>query len=146
MLVHEVMTKHVICAHMDETLDVVRDLLSSRRIHHVVVLEDNRIVGIISDRDVLRHMSPFMGTNSERSIDSATLKKRVHQIMTRHVQTVRFDVEIVDAAKILLERGISCLPVVSETEALVGIVSTRDLLRNAVRMGCFSSCPNREAA
>jgi acetoin utilization protein AcuB len=140
MLVQDVMTKHVICTKMDESLDVVRDLLSSRRIHHLVVLDENKIVGIVSDRDVLRHLSPFSGTNSERTIDAATLRKRVHQIMSRHVQTVRFDMPAVDAAKLLLERGISCVPVVGETGGLLGIVTTRDLLRCAVTIGCFSRC------
>jgi acetoin utilization protein AcuB len=140
MFVHEVMTKHVVCVHMDETLDVVRDLLSARRIHHVVVLEDNRVVGIVSDRDVLRNLSPFMGTNSERTIDAATLRKHVHQFMTRNVQTVGADMLAVEAAKVLLERGISCVPVVSGSGSLVGILTTRDLLRCAVRIGCFSRC------
>lgn len=140
MIVQDIMTKHVVCVRMDETLDVVRDLLSARRIHHVVVLDDNKVVGIISDRDVLRHLSPFTGTNSERTIDAGTLRKRVHQFMTRNVQAVRSDMLAVDAAKMLIERGISCVPVVSEHEALVGILTTRDLLRSAIRMGCFTRC------
>lgn len=140
MIVNDVMSKHVISVRMDETLDVVRDILSARRIHHAVVVDEGKVVGVISDRDVLRNLSPFTGTNSERTIDAATLHKRVHQFMTRNVQTIQSNLPVVDAAKVLLDRGISCLPVVSESGALLGIVTTRDVLRAALRIGCFDRC------
>jgi|JI10StandDraft_1071094.scaffolds.fasta_scaffold347551_2 acetoin utilization protein AcuB len=137
MLVCDIMTKHVVCVRMDDTLEAVREILSTRRIHHVVVLDEQQVVGIISDRDVLRNVSPFMGTNAERTLDTATLRKRVHQFMTRHPLTIGPATQVVDAAKVLLEKGISCLPVVDEEGHVAGIVSTRDLLRAAIRVGCY---------
>ena len=49
MLVCDIMTKHVVCVRMDDTLEAVREILSTRRIHHVVVLDKQQVVGIISD-------------------------------------------------------------------------------------------------
>ena len=137
MQVNEIMTKHVVCVRMDDSLEKVRDLLSARRIHHVIVLDDLTVVGIVSDRDVLRNLSPFMGTNAERTLDAATLKKRVHQIMTRNFKFVTPDTLVVDAAKLLLEKGISCVPVIADLNHIQGIVTTRDLLRAAINLGCY---------
>ncbi len=139
MLVREIMSKHVVTVGMDDSLESVSALLSTRRIHHVVVLDGRAVVGIVSDRDVLRASSPFMGTNAERTLDLATLKKRVHQFMTRHPITVDPELPAQDAAKVLLERGISCVPVIDGEGSLQGIVTTRDLLRAAIRFDCFGS-------
>lgn len=138
MLVRDIMTKHVVTVRMDDSLETAREVLSTRRIHHVAVLENQIVVGIVSDRDVLRNVSPFMGTNAERALDAATLKKRVHQFMTRHPRTISPSTEVVEAARMLLEYGISCLPVVDEQGHLEGIVTTRDLLRAAIRVNCFT--------
>ncbi len=61
MQVQQVMTGHVVSVSMDDTLETVRNLFASHRFHHVVVMEDCKIVGVISDRDLLRHLSPFAG-------------------------------------------------------------------------------------
>jgi acetoin utilization protein AcuB len=139
MLVREIMTKHVVTVRLDDSLESVSALLTTRRIHHVVVMDDRTVVGIISDRDVLRTSSPFMGTNAERTLDLATLKKRVHQFMTRHPVTVDPEMPVPNAARVLLEKGISCVPVVHADGSLHGIVTTRDLLRAALRLQCFGA-------
>ena len=83
MTLEMIMTRHVITVNMDDALLKVRDLFERYKFHHVVVLEQRRVVGVISDRDLLRNISPFAGKPVERALDTASLRKRVHQIMTR---------------------------------------------------------------
>jgi acetoin utilization protein AcuB len=116
---------------LDDSLDTIRRVFEERRFHHVIVMHERRIVGVISDRDLLRHVSPFAGTPSERSLDAASLRRRAHQIMTRAFCTIAPDATVEDAARMLLSQGISCVPVV-EDDRCIGIVTTRDLLRSLV--------------
>ncbi|MDZ4755863.1 MAG: CBS domain-containing protein [Phycisphaerae bacterium] len=129
MLVEHIMTRHVVSVRMDATLDTIRELFEARRFHHVVVLEERRLVGIISDRDLLRAVSPFAGTAAERTMDAASWHKRAHQIMHRSVITARADMNVNEAAALFLRHRISALPVIDDEGSCVGIVTLRDFLR-----------------
>jgi len=83
MNVDQLMTRHVVTVSMDDTLDWIQRVFGEYRFHHVVVTENGQVVGVISDRDVLKNLSPFVGKITERAQDSASLKRRAHQIMTR---------------------------------------------------------------
>ncbi|TDO96006.1 CBS domain-containing protein [Marinomonas balearica] len=131
MLVQDVMVKEVVCVEMDARLPEVKTILQNRGFHHLPVLEDGRLVGIISDRDILRLVSPFIGKVNEQARDLDTLNRAAHQIMTRQPITVKGDAEIKDVVNWMLKVGISCVPVVDDTEAVVGIVTWRDLINHA---------------
>jgi acetoin utilization protein AcuB len=118
-----------------------------RRIRHIPILEDGRLVGIVSDRD-LRDASPALG-DPERA---RTLRKiRVGDVMTREVITVDPQDSIENAAQQMYELKIESLPVVAEEE-LLGIVTSSDVMRALVMLaglpepGCRIEVrvPNRE--
>jgi acetoin utilization protein AcuB len=94
-----------------------------------VVDEHKKLSGVLSDRDLLRALSPYVGSATETARDLATLNKRVHQIMTRRPITLRQESGIAEAVELLLKNRISCLPIVDDDFKPVGIVSWRDLLR-----------------
>lgn len=131
MAIEHIMSRHVVTVELDDTLKQVRDLFATFRFHHLLVLERGKLVGIISDRDLLANISPFIGKMQEKPIDLASLQKHAHQIMTRHVVTITPSTTLKDAATLMLDRGISCLPVLGAEERVVGIVTWRDLLRGA---------------
>lgn len=124
-----VMSRQVVTITMDDTLGKAQELFAKFRFHHLLVVQQQRLVGIISDRDLLKAISPYVGTISETERDHATLNKRVHFLMTRHPVTVRPDTTLAAAAKALVEKGVSCLPVVKEDGTLEGILTWRDLLK-----------------
>lgn len=113
---------------MDCTLAEARDLLTTHGFHHLLVIENRRLVGIVSDRDVLKAMSPYIGTISETPRDAASLNKRVHQVMGHHPVCVKPDDSLELATRLLLESHVSCLPVVGPAGEPVGMVSWRDIL------------------
>ena len=123
-----IMTKDVITVDMDTSLKTICAIFDEGKFHHLLVVEDDKMFGVISDRDVLKAISPFLDTLAEQARDLSTLKKRAHQIMTRKPLTITKDVELKDAARIMLRENISCLPVVSRYGEIEGIVTWKDLL------------------
>jgi len=92
-----------------------------------------KLLGIISDRDVFKEISPSINTLAEDARALETLKKKAHQIMSRNPITVDKDVQIEDAVHILLENDISCLPVISATRDIEGILTWKDILKYYVK-------------
>jgi acetoin utilization protein AcuB len=129
MNVDAIMSREPVTVGMDDDLHRVKDLFDLYRFHHLLVLLGERLVGVISDRDLLRASSPFVGRASERPQDLATLNRRVHQIMTRNLVVVPPDTPVEASARLMLDKRVSCLPVVSGEGQLLGIVTWRDQLR-----------------
>ena len=123
------MTVRVATIEMDDSLEMVRDIFKKVRFHHLLVVDNDKLVGIISDRDVLKAVSPYVGTMSETPRDRATLNKRVHQIMSHHPLTVRSSCSLQEAAQLMLARGISCLPVTTLDGGILGMLTWKDVLR-----------------
>ena len=134
--VSDIMSTPVVTVEMDDSLRQVRHIFGNTHFHHLLVAEEQRLVGIISDRDLFKAISPRSGTPVESSADAALLNKKVHQIMTRKPITVTDTDNIGDAWAALEQHGLSCLPVVNAKGKPVGIISWRDILaaaRNIIR-------------
>lgn len=114
---------------MDDSLAKVQWLFNHHKIHHILVVEQEQLVGVISDRDFLKSISPFLGTIHGRMEDECTLNKKAHQIMTRKPVTAPPQTRVETAAFLLLKHGISCLPVVLKSGKIKGIITWRDLLK-----------------
>jgi acetoin utilization protein AcuB len=133
MLLSNIMTVRVVTVEMDDRLEVVKEIFDTMKFHHLLVLDQHKkLSGIVSDRDLLKALSPYVGSAAETTRDLATLNKRVHQIMTRHPITLHPRSEIAEAARVLLAHRISCIPVVDDEHKPVGIVSWRDVLKSLV--------------
>jgi len=126
--VETIMNAQIVTVEMDETLERVREIFEQHRFHHLLVVSGHRLMGVISDRDLLKSISPYVGTLSETARDVATLQKRAHQIMSRKPISVPKDVTVQTAAETLLTNNISCLPVTNEDGAVVGILTWKDVL------------------
>ncbi|MCH8193130.1 MAG: CBS domain-containing protein [Planctomycetes bacterium] len=139
MKIEDIMTKKVTIASMDDTLGDLKKIFESNDFHHMPIVDANRLIGIVSDRDVLRFLSPYVNTMGEDNRALNTLKKRAHQIMTRDVFTVRGNDSVEGAAAIMLENRFSCLPVLSDSGAIIGIVTKTNILDCLVRQGSHFS-------
>lgn len=129
MRVADIMSREPVTVGLDDDLTRVKELFELYRFHHLLVMTGGQLVGVVSDRDLLRATSPFIGRASERPQDVATLHRRVHQIMSRGLVTVPSDLPVQDAVRLMLAKRVSCLPVVEEDGTLVGILTWRDQLR-----------------
>ena len=123
------MTSRVVTIEMDDSLQVIQDVFRKVKFHHLIVVDEGKIVGIISDRDFFKAISPFVNTLSETNRDRATLDKRAHQIMSHYPLTVLKSCPIEKAAKMMLERGVSCLPITNADHMVEGILTWKDLFK-----------------
>ncbi len=113
---------------MDDSLRVINGIFAAARFHHLLVVEDGQLQGIISSRDVLKAMSPHIGTLAQEARDLATLDRKAHQIMTRKPVTVTRQMDIAEAVRLMLQERVSCLPVLTNDGQIEGIVTWKDLL------------------
>lgn len=116
MRLSEIMATPVHTIDIDDEAEVAWDRMRLHRTHHLVVVEDGAIAGIVSDRDL----------GGPRGAP-ALLNRRVRDVMTWNAVTARPTTTVREAANILRGRAIGCLPVV-ERGTLKGIVTTTDLL------------------
>jgi len=128
MTVDTIMSRDVVTVRPDAALMEIRGLLDQKGFNHLLVTEeDNTLCGVISDRDVLKAISPFLDTYSEEHRDVKTLSQPASKIMQSEPITVTPETTIEEASQILLDNRVSSLPVV-EGDELVGIVTGKDML------------------
>ena len=128
MNVSDIMTERPATVRLHNTLREVLDLMEQINCHHVPVLNtQNHVIGIISDRDCRLAMnSPFI--MRERWQDEELVNHLyARMIMSAAPIVITPEADAEDAAKLMLSRRISCLPVMRD-ETLVGIVTRSDIL------------------
>ena len=112
----------------DNSMEEAVHLEMRRKIRHIPILDNGKLVGILTDRDLKRAM-PSLLTGTDRDVHERVLKTtHVSQIMTRSPTTVGPDSPLRDAVRVLVEKKFGALPVV-EGGRLVGIITETDLLR-----------------
>jgi len=129
VLVEEVMRKKVITIHPEQSVLEALQIIRANRIRHLPVTDANDLVGIVSDRD-LRDVSPSVLTNEDTQLLQQT---RIRQIMIEDVISVHPLDYLEDAAMLMYQHTIGCLPVIRQ-KRLIGIVTETDLLRALVEL------------
>jgi len=110
----------------EATLERIVCMMRDERISCIVVTRDQRPIGIISERDVVR----ILGGHARNQLESLLAR----DVMTADPLTIRADSELETATELVRSRGFRRLPVVDESGRLVGIVTQTDLLRGHVRV------------
>ncbi|MCC6874567.1 MAG: CBS domain-containing protein [Sandaracinaceae bacterium] len=132
MKVRDVMSREVKTLRRNDALDLADQLMKMNRIRHLVVLDDDedRVAGVVSQRDLfLGALARALGYGSAGAYKvMATLV--VKEVMASEPVTIEPDAPLADAARIMLESKIGCLPVV-DGDRLVGIVTESDFVRLA---------------
>ncbi len=124
VLVEDVMTREVITASPETTVMDTLAMARLNRVRHVPIIEGKVLKGVVSDRD-LRSVSPSVLASKDAHLLEGTLVK---DIMVTDVITVHPLDSVEDAARLLYEHKIGCLPVVTGNNVLVGIVTDGDIL------------------
>jgi acetoin utilization protein AcuB len=127
MLVRSRMTPDVFSASPDTTLAEALSITRSKRIRHLPVLDGDRLVGVVTDRDLRLAMPPIWAGEHEE-MQEALNTLRVRDVMIADIVTVAPETPIEHAARLLYTHRIGCLPVL-DGEKLVGILTETDLLR-----------------
>jgi acetoin utilization protein AcuB len=133
MLVQTYMTRNPISIKPDDTFPQAMSVIRTNKIRHLPVVDNGRLVGILVEKDLLSNQPSQATTLSVYEIYSLLEMLRVRQMMTRPVITVEGDCPVEDAARIMVDNQISCLPVM-EGEKLVGIITETDIFRVLVNV------------
>jgi acetoin utilization protein AcuB len=134
MMVNEIMTTNPVTVSLDDRLSVVKRIFEEKKFHHLLVVDDGELIGVVSDRDMLRAVSSNIGTSRYVANDMASLDKPVHQIVSRQPVTLLSGALLDDAMVIFNTHRISCIPIVDANFAPVGILTWRDIIANFPRI------------
>lgn len=133
MQVRHLMQRDVLRMSEEDTLDFAEDIMRLGRVRHIPVVSGERLVGLVSQRDLLRAAASSMLGLQRRTQREWLGKVPVRDVMTTDVHTVTPEQPVTDLVALLLQHRIGCAPVV-EDGVLVGIVSETDCLRYLARV------------
>ena len=122
------MSKEPVTLASSDVLDLASDIMNLGRVRHLPVLENDKLVGILSQRDLFHSaLVTALGLGPKQSRELLR-GLRIREVMSAPVITVAPNGDIKAAARTMLEKKIGCLPVI-ENERLVGLVTESDILR-----------------
>ncbi len=127
MIIRDVMTKNPVYAALNTSVTEIKALMNKYKIGKIPILnKENKLVGILTRNDLLK-----IGPSTSTSLDIYEIgyllsNLKAEKVMTKKVITVSPEEVVEEAAKIMVDKGIGCLPVM-ENDLLVGIVTESDL-------------------
>lgn len=132
LLVKDVMSQVLITLQRNDKLSVADDLMKQKRIRHIPILDESgKLCGIVTQRDLFHGtLLKALGYGShleQKMLESILIK----EAMTNEVQSTSPESSLAEAARVMLDEKIGCLPVVNQ-DKLVGLLTEADFLKLAV--------------
>jgi len=127
-LVREIMTSELTTLNHDASLLDAVLLMRSSGFRHLPVVNGDRLVGILSDRDVQRASPSIFGKMTPEEYNRIFETTAIEKVMAKEITTVRPDTPVTEVVKMMHESKFGSVPVVEGDNKLVGIVTTTDLL------------------
>lgn len=121
MKVSQLMSGGVALATPDTIIREVVRLMSERKVGSIVLVKDEKVAGIVTDRDVINALANDVGMDLN--------KDPISKIMTRDVHFIGADAEVEKAVDVMVQYGIKKLPVIRE-DKIVGIITSTDIASN----------------
>lgn len=132
MFVINRMTKNPMTVTADTKVDEVAHLMKKHNFRRLPVVDDGKLVGFLSDSDLMRVAPSPATTLSRYEINSLLTKICVRDIMKKDVVSVNVDATIEEAALIMYKNKIGGMPVVSNMGAVVGVITETDIFKTFV--------------
>ncbi len=126
----DIMSSPVVSVEQTTVMAVVSDIMATKRFRHVPVINpQKKIVGILSDRDVLRF-------NIKAAVNKLDVQNVLAStIMVSHVLTARPEAEIKEVVRVMFEERIGAMPIVNNSGEIIGIITRSDILRAVLTQG-----------
>ncbi len=134
MLVKDQMTPNPICGYPNMPVVEAQQVMQDHHIRHLPILdEDENLVGLVTLRSLMNAVPSDVSQFSPFVVNYILSKIQVHNIMVRDLITTSPDTTIEEAARVMADRKIGCLPVMEDDE-LIGIISDNDLFKIMVEL------------
>lgn len=127
-VVREIMMGSPVTLRPEDTLELANDVISLGRIRHIPVVDGGRLIGLLSERDLMGAAASQIFGLKQKSKSALLKSVLIKDVMKKRVVTVTPDTPIREAAHLMAEKKIGCVPVVADG-TLVGLVTTTDILR-----------------
>ncbi len=125
--VEDIMTRPVVSVQSDHSIHLAAGVMQLKHIRHLPVVEGDKLVGLITHRDLLRAQAALLAAPYDPRNDLSMTVPVTH-IMRTNVWTVTPKTPLLEAARIVLDHKFGCLPVV-DGRRVVGIVTEVDFIR-----------------
>ena len=132
MLVKNWMSRTVFTIDLNESIHDAMKLLKKHDIRMLPVMKKDKLVGVITDRDIKRASASDATTLSVHELNYILSKVKVSEIMSDKPITVPFDYTIEETAEVLLNHKISGVPVVDHDGGIVGTITQTDIFREII--------------
>lgn len=127
--VSQIMTRNILRLSLSDNLSTAESLMKKNHIRHLPVVENEKIVGMVSLNDLLRiSFADAVDADGEEVETSVYDMFTIEQVMTRKVEWISSRTTVAEAAALFLEYEFHALPVVDE-DCLTGIVTTTDVIK-----------------
>ena len=131
-VVADLMSSGMLTLGRNDTLNIADDLMKQKRVRHLPVLDgDGELCGIVTQRDLFRGAVLRSLGYGSRAEEMMLASLAVKDAMTENPVTVTATTALADAAQLMLEHGVGCLPVLDDGR-LVGILTEGDFVRLAI--------------
>ncbi len=117
--IRSIMTADVVTLSPDNSMDQVRAILLQKSIHHLPIIDRGKLVGLVTTWDIFK-----LGKSADQLKNT-----KVSEVMKTHLSTLGPNDHVGTAAEVLLRNYFHAIPIVSEDNELVGIVTTYDILK-----------------
>jgi CBS domain-containing protein len=131
--VRDIMTTEVTTLGRNDSLQLVKDIMNLGRVRHFPVTEDGKVVGVVSQRDLYKASLGSVMKYGEKAQRAFLEGIAVKEVMSDPPITIAPHASVQEAARLMMEKKIGCLPVL-EGAQLVGIVTETDMLKLIVDM------------
>jgi CBS domain-containing protein len=127
ILVRDYMTDDVVTIDPDTSLLEAHRLMGTKRIRSLPVMTGDQLVGLVTRTDLMSSDPSRFASRNNQELSLKILTQSVNQIMTRQLITISPEQKVVDAARLMLENKIHCLPILDENKRLAGLITESDL-------------------
>lgn len=134
MIIESRMTRNPVTVAPEVTVEDAAKIMKQEKVHRLPVLDKNKkLIGVISEKDILRALPSPVSSLSAYEMPYLLSKLTVKKLMTKDPVTISPNTIVEDAARLMADQDLSCLPVM-DGDRLVGIVSKSDLFKMILEM------------
>jgi len=133
-IAEEIMTTNVVTLDESEQLDLLERALKTFRFRHMPVVQGDRLVGMATERDLLRVSASSLLPHRGKQDEFLRQRFLVRDIMTPDVQSARPNTPLVEIAERMRTHKLGCMPIVDENHVVIGIITEADFVALAQRL------------
>ena len=130
--VGELMTRKVVTISPSDTIAQIEEGMQRFRFRHMPVVEDGKLVGLVTHRDLLHALSTTLSPVQDQR-NAIIRTQPAHRIMQKDLVTVRPDEPLLSVANSMWDRKLGCVLITEERDALVGILTEADFIRVVIK-------------